>query len=138
MVHNISQVCFCLDIVWQKIGTTDTRLVWNIISLHPSALLHTGLLVDIFGEYKYLFLMSGSVIVIGGLFLFLMNIYNYYMLEREKPAEDREQNQKNIENHDQSTSDAEMKAAMEQTEPQAKEKNGAQRDPCLENAETPN
>ncbi|XP_034726220.1 monocarboxylate transporter 2-like [Etheostoma cragini] len=97
-----------------------------------------GLLVDIFGEYKYLFLMSGSVIVIGGLFLFFMNICNYYMLERKKPAEDREQNQNNTENPDQSTSDEEMKAAMEQTEPRAKEKNGAQRDSCPDNAETPN
>ncbi|KAF3689556.1 Monocarboxylate transporter 2 [Channa argus] len=60
-----------------------------------------GLLVDIFGDYKYLFFMCGSVIVTGGLFLFIMNIYNYYMLEKENRAMDREQNQNNIENQDQ-------------------------------------
>ncbi|XP_029287616.1 monocarboxylate transporter 2-like isoform X2 [Cottoperca gobio] len=101
-----------------------------------------GLLVDIFGDYKYLFFMCGSVIVTGGLFLFVMNIYNYHMLEKEKPAKDREQNQKSIESQDQvSASEVEMKqtpeAAMERTEPEAKETDGAQRDPLPENAETP-
>ncbi|XP_059186337.1 monocarboxylate transporter 2-like [Centropristis striata] len=90
-----------------------------------------GLLVDVFGDYKCLFFMCGSVILTGGLFLFFMNIYNYYMLEKEKPAKDREQNQTNVENQDQ-VSEAEMKqipeAAMEQTEPEAKVKNGAQSD----------
>ncbi|XP_044022119.1 monocarboxylate transporter 2-like [Siniperca chuatsi] len=100
-----------------------------------------GLLVDIFGDYKYLFFMCGSVIMTGGLFLFVMNIYNYHMLEKEKTAKDREQNQKTIENQDQvSISEAGMKqipeAAMERTEPEAKEKNGIQKEPW--NAETPN
>ncbi|KAM8916843.1 monocarboxylate transporter 2-like isoform 2-T2 [Spinachia spinachia] len=60
-----------------------------------------GLLVDIFNDYKYLFFMCGSVIVTGGLFLFVMNIYNYYVLEKEKPAKVREQKQITIENQDQ-------------------------------------
>ncbi|XP_068450425.1 monocarboxylate transporter 2-like [Clinocottus analis] len=64
-----------------------------------------GLLVDIF-DYKYLFFMCGSVIVAGGLFIFVMNIYNYYMLEKEKPAEVREQNQMTIENQDQGSASA--------------------------------
>ncbi|XP_045885339.1 monocarboxylate transporter 2-like isoform X1 [Micropterus dolomieu] len=97
-----------------------------------------GLLVDIFGDYKYLFFMCGSVIVTGGVFLFVMNIFNYHMQEK---AKDTEQNQKSIENQDQvSVSETGMnqtpEAAMERTEPEAKEKNGAQRNPLLENAET--
>ncbi|XP_061641945.1 monocarboxylate transporter 2-like isoform X2 [Phyllopteryx taeniolatus] len=43
-----------------------------------------GLLVDIFGDYKYLFFLCGTVIVTGGIFLFIMNIYNYHMLEKER------------------------------------------------------
>ncbi|XP_039971431.1 monocarboxylate transporter 2-like isoform X2 [Xiphias gladius] len=93
-----------------------------------------GLLVDIFGDYKYLFFLCGSVIVAGGLFLFVMNIYNYHMLEKEKTAKDRQHNQKTIENQNQvNISDAEMKdtaeAAMEISEPEFKVKNGAQQDP---------
>ncbi|XP_037640043.1 monocarboxylate transporter 2-like [Sebastes umbrosus] len=90
-----------------------------------------GLLVDIFGEYKYLFFMCGSVILTGGLFLFVMNIYNYHMLEKEKPENDS--GLKNIENQDQvNASEVEKvqtpEAATERTEPEAKEKNGAQKD----------
>ncbi|XP_077582716.1 monocarboxylate transporter 2-like [Stigmatopora nigra] len=43
-----------------------------------------GLLVDVFGDYKYLFFLCGTVIVTGGIFLFIMNIYNYHMLEKER------------------------------------------------------
>lgn len=82
--------------------------------------------------------MCGSVIVTGGVFLFVMNIFNYHMQEK---AKDTEQNQKSIENQDQvSVSETGMnqtpEAAMERTEPEAKEKNGAQRNPLPENAET--
>ncbi|KAI3370356.1 hypothetical protein L3Q82_025137 [Scortum barcoo] len=86
------------------------------------------LLVDVFGDYMYLYLMCGSVTVTGGLFLFVMNAYNYRMLEKEKPAKDREQKLENRENCDQqSLSEAGMRetpeAAIEGTEPEAKEKN---------------
>uniref|UniRef100_G3P447 Major facilitator superfamily (MFS) profile domain-containing protein n=1 Tax=Gasterosteus aculeatus aculeatus TaxID=481459 RepID=G3P447_GASAC len=60
-----------------------------------------GLLVDFFDDYRYLFFMCGSVIVTGGLFLFVMNIYNYYMLDKEKAAKVRELNQITMENQDQ-------------------------------------
>lgn len=86
-----------------------------------------GLLVDIYGDYKYLFLMCGAVIFSGGLFLFVMNIYNYHMLEKEKQNQVR-------------ASEMEMKqtpeAEMGQAEPEAKDKNGALREP--ENTETLN
>ncbi|XP_063765963.1 monocarboxylate transporter 2-like isoform X2 [Eleginops maclovinus] len=101
-----------------------------------------GLLVDIFGDYKYLFFMCGSVILSGGLFLFVMNIYNYHMLEKEKPGMDREKKQINVESQAHLTaSEVEMKrnpeAEMERSEPEAKEANGVQREPQPENAETP-
>lgn len=97
-----------------------------------------GLLVDIFGDYKYLFLMCGSVIVAGGLFLFIMNIYHYHMLKKEGRAKDSEQNPKMTENQDQVEMKQTPEAAMGQTEPEAKEENRAQKDPCPENAEVPN
>ncbi|XP_075951817.1 monocarboxylate transporter 2-like [Anarhichas minor] len=65
-----------------------------------------GLLLDVFDDYKYLFFMCGSVIVAGGVFIFVMNIYNYHMLEKEKPAKVREQNQMTIENQDQVSASA--------------------------------
>ncbi len=109
----------------------ERTLAWFEIScffFHPSVPLHTGLLVDIFDDYKYLFFLCGSVTVTGGLFLFVMNIYNYHMLEKENTAKDREQNLENIENQDQASfSEVGMRetseATMEGTEPGAKEKN---------------
>ncbi|XP_053303455.1 monocarboxylate transporter 2 [Pleuronectes platessa] len=60
-----------------------------------------GLLRDICGDYKYLFFMCGSVIVAGGLFLFVTNIYNYHMLDKEKTEKDREQKENPSENQEQ-------------------------------------
>ncbi|XP_041671441.1 monocarboxylate transporter 2-like [Cheilinus undulatus] len=88
-----------------------------------------GLLVDIYGDYKYLFYMCGSVISTGGLFLFIMNIYNYHMLDKEKQKQ---------ENATELETKQSPEAAMGQTEPEAKEKNGVLRDPAPESAETPN
>ncbi|XP_034442126.1 LOW QUALITY PROTEIN: monocarboxylate transporter 2-like [Hippoglossus hippoglossus] len=60
-----------------------------------------GLLLDISSDYKYLFFMCGSVITAGGLFLFVTNIYNYHMLDKEKTEKDREQKEKPSENQEQ-------------------------------------
>lgn len=97
-------------------------------------LLHTGFLVDVSHEYKYLFLMCGSVITTGGFFLFIMNIYNYHMLKKEKTAKDREQNRGATE--DQVEMKRTPEAEIEPAEPEAE--NGAQRGPCPEDAENPN
>ncbi|KAG8007459.1 Monocarboxylate transporter 2 [Nibea albiflora] len=94
------------------------------------------LLVDIMGDYKYLFILCGSVIFTGGVFLFLMNIYNDHMLKKEKNAKDREQNQKCMEDQDHKDFKQAPKTVMEQTELEVAEENAAQRD--LEIAETPN
>ncbi|KAM3877909.1 monocarboxylate transporter 2-like [Diretmus argenteus] len=86
-----------------------------------------GALVDVFGEYKYIFFMCGSVNVTGGLFLFVMNMYNYHMLDKEKAVKDR--NLKAKYNQDQEKVsviqlDERQKpheAAVEWTEPEATE-----------------
>ncbi|XP_073324705.1 monocarboxylate transporter 2-like isoform X2 [Pagrus major] len=93
-----------------------------------------GFLVDISHDYKYLFLMCGSVITTGGVFLFIMNIYNYHMLKKEKTAKDREQNGGAM--ADQVEMKRTPEAEMERTEPEAED--GAQGDACPEDVETPN
>ncbi|TNN39190.1 Monocarboxylate transporter 2 [Liparis tanakae] len=43
-----------------------------------------GLLVDLYGDYKYLYFMCGGVLVTAGVFILVMNVFNYRMLEKEK------------------------------------------------------
>ncbi|KAJ1109941.1 hypothetical protein NDU88_007298 [Pleurodeles waltl] len=43
-----------------------------------------GALVDTFGDYKYLYYKCGAVMLLAGIFLFIMNYYNYRMLEKEE------------------------------------------------------
>ncbi|XP_008103608.1 monocarboxylate transporter 2 isoform X1 [Anolis carolinensis] len=45
-----------------------------------------GTLIDTFGDYKYMFIKCGSVMVLAGIFLFIMNYYNYRMLAKEEKA----------------------------------------------------
>lgn len=47
--------------------------------------------MDVFGDYKYLFFMCGGVIIAGGIFLFIMNMYNYHMLEKENSLENQDE-----------------------------------------------
>lgn len=61
----------------------------------------TALLVDIFDDYRYLYFMCGSVILAAGVFLFVMNMYNYKMLEKEKAARPPEQAPEKVERTDQ-------------------------------------
>lgn len=42
-----------------------------------------GTLIDKFGDYKYMFMAAGTVMVIAGTFLLIMNYYNYQMLVKE-------------------------------------------------------
>lgn len=69
--------------------------------------------------------MCGTVIVTGGIFLFIMNIYNYHMMEKEKTGKNRQQSQ-NTENQDQ-VSISEVQAEV--TEPEAVEMQRALHDP---------
>ncbi|KAM4722777.1 monocarboxylate transporter 2-like [Rhinophrynus dorsalis] len=43
-----------------------------------------GAVVDTFGDYMYMFYECGATMVIAGLFLLVMNFYNYRMLEKEE------------------------------------------------------
>ncbi|CAH2312963.1 monocarboxylate transporter 2-like [Pelobates cultripes] len=50
-----------------------------------------GAIVDASGDYRYMFYACGGTIVFAGLFLFVMNYYNYRMLEKEeKERQDKE------------------------------------------------
>ncbi|XP_077181231.1 monocarboxylate transporter 2-like isoform X2 [Paroedura picta] len=54
-----------------------------------------GTLIDAFGDYKYMFLKCGIVMVLAGLFLFIMNYYNYRMLAKEEKRKNGEVAKKN-------------------------------------------
>ncbi|XP_018410070.1 PREDICTED: monocarboxylate transporter 2-like [Nanorana parkeri] len=46
-----------------------------------------GAIVDALGDYKYMFLECGAIMVFAGLFLLVGNFYNYRMLRKEAEAE---------------------------------------------------
>ncbi|KAJ3603199.1 hypothetical protein NHX12_030942 [Muraenolepis orangiensis] len=50
-------------------------------------------LVDTYSDFRYLFLMCGAVILSGGLFLLVMNVYNYRLLDRKGRDKDQERQQ---------------------------------------------
>ncbi|KAG9353294.1 hypothetical protein JZ751_017870 [Albula glossodonta] len=43
-----------------------------------------GALVDIFKDYRYMYYTCGAVMLAAGVFLFIMNFYNYRLLEQER------------------------------------------------------
>ncbi|KAF7667877.1 hypothetical protein LDENG_00044350 [Lucifuga dentata] len=91
--------------------------------------------------------MCGSLSVTGGLFLIVMNIYNYHMLEKERTIKDMNQNLKTTDDQGlvkvSEAHQAEMQQIpeaannAEQIEPEAADENSAQGDPRPEDAETP-
>lgn len=44
----------------------------------------SGLMVDVFGDYKYMYYMCGVLNVVPGIFFFVMNYYNYKKLDEEQ------------------------------------------------------
>ncbi|XP_063796997.1 monocarboxylate transporter 2-like [Pseudophryne corroboree] len=50
-----------------------------------------GAIVDTFGDYKYMFIECGAIMVFAGIFLFVGNFYNYRMLRKEAQAEKQDQ-----------------------------------------------
>ncbi|XP_007430952.1 monocarboxylate transporter 2-like isoform X1 [Python bivittatus] len=56
-----------------------------------------GTLIDTFGDYKYMFIKCGAVMVLAGAFLFIMNYYNYRMLAKEEKKRKKEEKQKDYE-----------------------------------------
>ncbi|XP_051644764.1 monocarboxylate transporter 2-like isoform X1 [Manacus candei] len=56
-----------------------------------------GTLIDTFGDYKYMFIKCGAVMVLAGTFLFIMNYYNYCMLAKEeKEKKTKEEDPKSV------------------------------------------
>ncbi|KAL6464373.1 hypothetical protein MHYP_G00266900 [Metynnis hypsauchen] len=47
-----------------------------------------GALVDMFGDYSYMFYMCGAVMLTAGLFLFIMNYFNYRRLDQAKRVQE--------------------------------------------------
>ncbi|XP_060793928.1 monocarboxylate transporter 2 isoform X2 [Neoarius graeffei] len=48
----------------------------------------SGALVDIFMDYKYMYFACGMMMVVPGLFLFIMNFFNYRWLEQEQQKQE--------------------------------------------------
>lgn len=44
----------------------------------------SGALVDIFGEYKYMYYACGVFMLVPGIFFFVMHYYNYKKLDEER------------------------------------------------------
>lgn len=110
---------------WVLSVVLDNRLVLINTCKRPFFLL-PGLLVDVFHDYKYLFFMCGSIILTGGLFLLIMNIYNYHQLHKEEAAKDPEQKQEDSENQDQVVKQTSQNVT-EQAEPKADTDAGGQK-----------
>lgn len=82
--------------------------------------------MDIYQDYLYLFSMCGAIILTGGLFLLVMNVYNYHLLHKEEAEKEPEQNQKDLENPEQEAKEA-GEAVKEQAEPKAEADVGSQK-----------
>lgn len=59
---------------------------WCVSIQTQCALPHSGLLVDVYHNYEYLFIMCGSVILTGGLLSLLMNICHFRALRKHEEA----------------------------------------------------
>ncbi|XP_027745099.1 monocarboxylate transporter 2-like [Empidonax traillii] len=94
-----------------------------------------GTLIDTFGDYKYMFIKCGAVMVLAGTFLFIMNYYNYRMLAKEEkerkikeedPKSVRTENEgRNNWNKDTTQVGHELEPLREEQEGVKKEINGA-------------
>ncbi|KAJ8259762.1 hypothetical protein GJAV_G00173120 [Gymnothorax javanicus] len=49
-----------------------------------------GALVDIFNDYKYMYYACGTMMLVAGLFLFVMNFYNYRLLDQERECSEKD------------------------------------------------
>ncbi|XP_040445331.1 monocarboxylate transporter 2-like isoform X2 [Falco naumanni] len=86
-----------------------------------------GTLIDTFGDYKYMFIKCGAVMVLAGTFLFIMNYYNYRMLAKEeKERKAKEENPKPVrtENEGRNSWNKETTRDGPELEPLSKEQEG--------------
>lgn len=44
----------------------------------------SGALVDTFGDYKYMYYACGVIMLVPGIYFFIMHYYNYKKLEEEQ------------------------------------------------------
>lgn len=44
----------------------------------------SGALVDTFGDYKYMYYACGVIMLVPGIYFFIMHYYNYRKLEEEQ------------------------------------------------------
>nr|XP_023664468.1 monocarboxylate transporter 2-like [Paramormyrops kingsleyae] len=51
----------------------------------------SGALVDVFKDYKYMYYACGVMVLVSGIFLFIMNFYNYRMLDREEKRKEEQE-----------------------------------------------
>uniref|UniRef100_UPI00398E583E monocarboxylate transporter 2-like n=1 Tax=Pristiophorus japonicus TaxID=55135 RepID=UPI00398E583E len=91
-----------------------------------------GLLVDITQDYKFMYIVCGSIVIVASIYLFIANIINYRLLEKEKrleqenmkaPPDDAEQNDVCNSAADSGTDDIEINAQMFLENPSEKETN---------------
>lgn len=69
-----------------------------------------GWMVDITGDYKYMYFTCGVIVIIASIWLFIGNAINYRMLEKERKSEGEKKNQ-------------DTKADIKETEPLTSNKN---------------
>lgn len=46
----------------------------------------SGALVDAFGDYKYMYYACGVIMLVPGIYFFIMHYYNYRKLDEEQRA----------------------------------------------------
>ncbi|KFP30542.1 Monocarboxylate transporter 2, partial [Colius striatus] len=86
-----------------------------------------GTLIDTFGDYKYMFIKCGAVMVLVGAFLFIMNYYNYRMLakeEKERKAKEEDPESVRTENEGRNNWDKETTQGGPELEPLREEQEG--------------
>lgn len=44
----------------------------------------SGAMVDVFGDYKYMYYACGVMMLVPGIFFFIMHYYNYKKLDEER------------------------------------------------------
>uniref|UniRef100_A0A8C8BX65 Major facilitator superfamily (MFS) profile domain-containing protein n=1 Tax=Otus sunia TaxID=257818 RepID=A0A8C8BX65_9STRI len=91
-----------------------------------------GTLIDTFGDYKYMFIKCGAVMVLAGTFLFIMNYYNYRMLAKEekerKVKEDPKQDPVRTENEGRNNWNKETAQDGPELEPLRQEQEGLKKE----------
>ncbi|XP_068010418.1 monocarboxylate transporter 2-like isoform X1 [Melanerpes formicivorus] len=90
-----------------------------------------GTLIDTFGDYKYMFIKCGAVMVLAGTFLFIMNYYNYRILakeEKERKAKEEDPQSVRTESEDRNNWNKETVLDGPELEPLREEREGLKKE----------